>query len=111
MAGADLCGEDEVAEAGLGGDGEDEEEHERAVDGDEGEVVFGQDGAVEREWPVGPDEVDAHQEREEGADGYGDEREEEVVEADGAVVGGCEWVMMKSLVVEGFMEWPLLLRG
>ncbi len=44
---ADLRGEDEVAEAGLGGDGEDEEEHQGAVHGDEGEVLFGEDGAVE----------------------------------------------------------------
>ena len=44
---ADLCGEDQVAEAGLGCDGEDEEEHQRAVHGDEGEVLFGKDGAVE----------------------------------------------------------------
>ena len=55
MAGADLCGEDEVAEAGLGGGGEDEEEHDGAVDGDEGEIVFWEDGAVEPEWPCGPD--------------------------------------------------------
>ena len=52
-AGADLRGEDEVAEACLWGSGEDEEEHDGAVDGDEGEVVFGQDGAVERSGPVG----------------------------------------------------------
>ena len=60
-AGADLGGEDEVAEAGLRGDGEDEEEHQRAVQGDEGEVLFGQDGAVEGELPVGPGEVEAHE--------------------------------------------------
>ena len=57
------------------------------MDGDEGEVVFGEDGAVEGERPVGPDEVDAHQQREEGADDDGDEGEDEVLEADGAVVG------------------------
>ena len=56
-AGADLRGEDEVAEAGLRRDGEDEEEHQRAVHGDQGEVLFGEDGAVEGELPVGPREV------------------------------------------------------
>ncbi len=45
----------------LRGDGEHEEEHQRAVDGDQREIVFGQDGAVQREDPVGPDEMDAHQ--------------------------------------------------
>ena len=61
MARADLGGEDEVSEAALRGCGEDEEEHDGAVDGDQGEVVFGQDGAVQRERPVGPYQVDAHQ--------------------------------------------------
>jgi hypothetical protein len=42
---------------------------------------------VEPERPCGPDEVDAHQEGEEGADDDGDEREGEVLEADGVVVG------------------------
>ena len=86
-AGADLRGEDEVAEARLRRGREHEEEHDGAVDGDQGEVVFGEDGAVERERPVGPDEVDAHQEREEGADDDGDQGEDEVLDADGAVVG------------------------
>ena len=44
---ADLGGEDEVAEAGLWRRRQHEEEHDGAVDGDQGEVVFGQDGAVE----------------------------------------------------------------
>ena len=82
-----MGGEDEVAEARLRGGGEDEEEHDGAMDGDEGEIVFGEDGAVEPERPVGPDYVDSHQEREEGADRYGDEGEEEVLDAYGAVVG------------------------
>ena len=86
-AGADLRGEDQVAEACLRGRGEDEEEHDGAVDGDQGEVVFGEDGAVEGQRPCGPDEVDAHEEREEGADDDGDEGEGEVLDADGAVVG------------------------
>ena len=46
-AGADLGGKDDVAEAGLRGRGEDEEEHDGAVDSDEGEVVLGEDGAVQ----------------------------------------------------------------
>ena len=91
--GADLGGEDQVAEAGLRSGGEDEEEHDRAVDGDQGEVIFGQDRAVEREGPVGPDEMDAHQEREEGSDGDGDEREDEVLDADDAVIGTMKEVL------------------
>jgi hypothetical protein len=82
-----LGGEDEIAEASLRGSREDEEEHDGAVDGDQGEIVFGEDGAVEPERPCGPDEVDAHQEGEESADDDGDEREGKVLEADGAVVG------------------------
>ena len=87
-AGADLRRKDEVAEAGLRGGGEDEEEHDGAVDGDQGQVVFGEDGSVERKRPCGPDEVDAHQEREYGAGDDGEESEDEVLNADGAVVGG-----------------------
>jgi hypothetical protein len=87
-AGADLGGEDEVAEAGLWRSGEDEEQHDRAVDGDQREVVFGEDGAVKRKGPIGPDQMDAHQQREEGADDDGDEREDEVLDSDGAVIGG-----------------------
>jgi hypothetical protein len=56
------------------------------VDGDQGEIVFGEDGAIKPEGPCGPDEVDAHYEREKSADGYGDEGESEVLLADGAVV-------------------------
>ena len=88
---ADLCGEDEVAEAGLRRGGQDEEEHQRAVHGDQGEVLFGQDGAVEREAPVGPDEMDAHQPGEEGSGDDGDRGEDEIVEADVAVVGARRW--------------------
>ena len=55
-----------------------------------GEVVLGKDGAVEREGPCGPDEVDAQEEGEEGSDDYGDEGEDEVLDADDAVVGGEE---------------------
>jgi len=38
---ADLRGQDEVAEARLRRGGENEEDHQRAVQGDEGEVVLG----------------------------------------------------------------------
>ena len=60
------------------------------MDGDEGEVVLGQDGAVEGKDTVGPGEVEAHEQRERGSDGYGDECEREVLEADDVVVGGEE---------------------
>ncbi len=86
--GADLRREDEVAEAGLRGDGHDEEEHERAVHGDEGEVFLREDGAVEGEAPVWPGEVEAHEEAEDGAEDEGDRAEEEIGEAEAAVVGG-----------------------
>lgn len=90
MTGADLRGEYKVAEACLRGGGQDEEEHDGAVNGDQGEVVFGQNGAVERKWPCGPDEVDSHEERKDGAYGHGEQGEGEVLEADDAVVGGEE---------------------
>ncbi len=88
LAGADLRGENQVAEAGLWRSGQDEEEHDGAVDGDQGEVVFGEDGAVEWQRPGWPDEVNAHQEREESADDDGEQGEGEVLDADSAVV--CE---------------------
>ena len=50
---ADLCGKDEVAEAGLRRDGEDEEEHQRAVHGDQREIFFGQDGPVKGKCQLG----------------------------------------------------------
>ena len=55
------------------------------MDGDQGEVVFGENGGTKRQ--IRPDEMDAHQEREEGAEDNGDQREGEVLDADGAVVG------------------------
>ncbi len=88
VAGAELAGQDEVAEASLGRGGEHEEDHQGAVEGDQREVVLGQDGAVEGDREVGPDQVDAHQQREHGADGDGDDGEQEVLEADDVVVGG-----------------------
>jgi hypothetical protein len=39
---------------------------------------------------VGPDQVDAHQQREQGADGDRDQREHEILNADDAVVGAEE---------------------
>ena len=89
-AGADLRRQDEVAEAGLRGDGHDEEEHEGAVQGDEGEVVLGQDGAVARDSKIGIEQMEAHEQRHDRADDDGDQREGEVLEADDVVVGGEE---------------------
>jgi hypothetical protein len=43
---------------------------------------------MERKLPVWPCEVRPHDERQKGADDDGDEGDEEVSEADGAVVGG-----------------------
>ena len=84
-----ICaGQDEIGEGALGHDGEDEENHQRAVHGDEGEVVFGLDGAVEGQREVGPGAVDAHQEREQGAGDYGDEGEEEIEAREGEGFGG-----------------------
>jgi hypothetical protein len=83
-----LGGEDEIAEAGLGRRGEDKKEHDGAMDGDQGEIVLGEDGAVEPKRPCRPDEVDPHQEGEQGADDDGDQGEDEVLDANGAMV--CE---------------------
>ena len=88
MAGADLAGKDEVAEAGLRGSGEDVEDHQGAMEGNQSEIVFGEDGAVEGQSDVRPGEVETHQKRENGADGDGDQGKNEVLTADGAVVGG-----------------------
>jgi len=87
VAGANLGGENEVAEARLWSDGEDEEQHERTVHGDDCEVLFREDGAVERELPVGPCEMHPHGKREQRADDDRQERDEEIAEAYGAVVG------------------------
>jgi hypothetical protein len=96
----------------LRGDGEDEEEHQRAVHGDEGEVLFGEDGAVEGKLPVGPGEVEAHGEREEGADDDGDEGDEEVAEADGAVVGGAGGLLLThSMSQKARHEWGTRIGG
>ena len=99
------AGRIEVAEAGLRGSRQDEEEHDGAMEGDESEVIFGQDSAVERERPVGPDKVDSHQQRQEGADGYGSKCEDEVLDSDDAVVGAKE----KGSRDEGI--GPRVLRG
>jgi hypothetical protein len=55
---------------------------------DQREVFFREDGSMERKLPVWPCEVRPHDERQKGADDDGDEGDEEVSEADGAVVGG-----------------------
>ena len=57
------------------------------MQGDECEVVLGLDRADGR-----PDEVNAHQQGEYGANGYGEERESEVADAEGAVVGAQQRV-------------------
>ena len=90
MVRADLRGKDEIAEARLRCCRQHEEEHDGSVEGDEREIVFRQDGAVQRELPRWPCEVCAHGEREERTDSDGDEREREVLPADGAVIGGEE---------------------
>ena len=56
------------------------------MDRDQGKVVFGEDRTVKRERPVGPDQMDAHQERQQTADGDGDEREDKVEKSDRAVI-------------------------
>ena len=89
-ASADLFGQNEVREAAQRRGGEHEEDHQRAVHGDEGEIVFGLDLAEEGKREVGPDEVDSHDEREDGSGGDGDEREQEILDSDDAVVGGEE---------------------
>jgi hypothetical protein len=63
---------DEIAEAGLRRGGKDEKEHDGAMNGDQGEIVLGEYGAVKPERPCGPDEMDPHQEGEESADNDGD---------------------------------------
>jgi hypothetical protein len=90
VAGAELAGQDEIAEASLGRRGEHEEDHQGAVEGDQSEVVFGQDGAVEGDRKIGPDQVDAHQQREHRADGDGEDGEQKILDADDVVVGGEE---------------------
>ena len=74
-----------LPKAGLRRRGEDEEQHQGAVEGDEGEVLFREDGS--RKGEVRVNEVEAHQEGHDGPDGYGDEGEQEVLAAYGAVVG------------------------
>jgi hypothetical protein len=80
--------EDEIAKASLWRRGEDKKKHDGAMDGDQGEIVLGENRTVEPERPCGPDEVNAHQEGEQGADDDGDQREDEVLDADRAMV--CE---------------------
>ena len=63
------------------------------MDGDQGKVVLGEDGSVERKDSAGPCEVKTHEEREDGSDCDGDECEGEVLKADDAVVGGEEIVV------------------
>jgi hypothetical protein len=76
MRRAPICaGRMRLPKPDCGASGEDEEEHQRAVHGDQGEILFGEDGAVEGSGQCGPGEVDAHQEREERADDYGVKRE------------------------------------
>ena len=67
---------------------------------------------MERELPVGPREVGAHDEREEGADEYGDERDEEVAEADGAVAGGAAQRCADPLMAQKARhEWGTRIGG
>ena len=89
-AGADLLGEDEAGESDLRRDGEHEEDHQRAVHGDEGQIIFRLEKAEEGKWRVGPDAMDAHDEREQSADGDGGEGKQEIEDSEGAVLSGEE---------------------
>ena len=85
---ADLCRKNEIGESALRRSGQYEEDHEGAVHGDQREVFLRQHGAVQRPMDAGPGELRAHGEREQSAGGDSDEREQEIVDADGAVVRG-----------------------
>lgn len=84
-AAADLGREDEVAKTRLGGGGEDEEEHDRTVDGHDGEVAARKDMF---DMELRPGKVETHLEGERRADDDRDEGEDKVLDADGVVVGG-----------------------
>ena len=86
--GADLCGKNQVAEAGLRGHGHDEKQHHRAVHRDQGEVLRREDGAVQGQLPGRPGKVQAHDQRENRAQCEGHGGNQEVTEPYAAVVCG-----------------------
>ena len=85
---ADLSRQDEIGEGVLRHDGEDEEDHQRGVHGDEREVVLRTDDSVDWQGEVGPRAVQAHEEREQGSKNDGDEGESEIEAREGNGFGG-----------------------
>jgi len=67
FAGANLERQEVVAEAGLWRGGKNQENHQRAVEHSQGRVALWSVGEPRKKWNLrgGPDQVDAHQEREE----------------------------------------------
>ena len=102
VARADLERKKIIAKAGLGRGGEDEKDHERAMKHGECGVAAGGIRKGGKEWNVdaGPDEVNAHEERQKHADKHAGESEPEVTEADRLVIGmGNGWGRATVVVV------------
>ena len=88
--------EEVVAEAALGRGGQDKEDHDRSVHGDEREIKFaahhaargsrGKQSAQDRQLASRPAQVQAHQHRHHHSDQHGGQRQQDVLDADHLVI-------------------------